>query len=158
MCDHDRTDAVLREHAKRHEFNIVQAFHIVRNLRQIVMTIHIRIAVTRKMFRTRHHAVVLHTAHIHKCFRCDIFFIFTERAFINHRIVGVVVHIGIGCVIDVNAEAFQIFCHLRAEFINQTIILNSTQHHLFRVSRNGFFQTHIQTPFRIHRHEQRHSR
>ncbi len=151
---HHTLDAMLRQYPKGKKFDTIQPFHIMPYDGQIEMRIHIRIPVPRKMFGTSHHITILKTLCIHVTFYGNIQAIFPERAGINYGIIGVVIHIRHRSKIDMYPKPAKFSGNLPPHLINQSIILNSSQHQLLRVTDGVFLKTHAQSPLRIHRNHQ----
>ena len=81
-------------------------------------------------------------------FSGNIFTILTERAIINHRIVGVVINVKHRCEIHMNTNTFAMTCNLFSQLIDQCIRLHRTHCHLLWKFKRGI-QSHIKAPFRI---------
>ena len=122
---------------------------------QVVMAIHVRIAMSRKVFGACHHAVVLHPFGILVTFGSDIIYIVAKTALVDNGVIRIIVDINRRRKIDMNAEATTFFSNRYTKLINELIVRNRTEHHLFGVGNGGTFQTHIQTPFGIHGNEKR---
>lgn len=78
MRNHDTADTFVNELPERIKFNVLQSFHGVLNHRKVVVGVDISIAMTGKMFATRHHPCSLQTAHIGNGFTRSFFAIFTK--------------------------------------------------------------------------------
>ena len=112
------------------------------------MRVFIGISMTRKMFPIGEYTVVLKAMDVLDSFSSNIFTILTERAIINHWIVGVIINVKYRCEIHVNANTFAMTCNLFSQLIDQCIRLHCTHCHLFWKFKRGI-QSHIKAPFRI---------
>ena len=78
----------------------------------------------------------------------------TERAQTDHRVIGIAVHIQIGCEIDMNAQFPTLPAYLLAIGLDQSVIGNRPEHHVFRET-SCPAQAHRQAPLAIQGDQQR---
>jgi hypothetical protein len=153
--NHKTAYALSGQFAERKQLNAVQSRSVVQDEGQVQMRVHIGIAVAGKVFGASHHAVVLHAFGVHIAFDGYIVAVFAERTGVDDGVGGVVVHIGNGGKIDVNADAAALAGHFFAEFVDEPVVLNGAQRQLPGIADGVFFEAHAEAPFAVYGYHER---
>src|SRR5690606_4240765 len=96
------------------------------DLGQIEMRVRTGIPLPRKMFGRSNLAAILHSLHICNTLLCYLDLILPKGAIVDYRIMGIVVYIGNGGKIKVEAHPFNLMGYFLAHFVDQPIILYGT--------------------------------
>ncbi len=106
------------------------------------MRIYIGITMTREVFGTSHHPMILHPFHILVTFGRYIVSVFSKRTGIDNWISGIIIYIDYRREIDVNPYSFHLTSYFFTHVINELIVLNSPQHELSRITNSRCFHAH----------------
>ncbi len=158
MRHHDRANARLRERAEGEQLDAVEPVAVVRDDGQVEMRIHVRVAVTGKMFGAGEHIAVLQAHHILEGLGRHVRAVFAVRALIDDRVGGVVVHVHIGREVDLHPEAAALSGDVAPHVINQFVVLHRTEHHGAGVGDGAGAEAHPETVFVIARNHEWHAR
>ena len=101
------------------------------------MRVLIGVAVTREMFSRSHHPVFLNSMNQRHAHVGDEMRIFSERAYPDHRVGGIVVDVENGRKCDLNAERTSLQCGDSPLLVGQRRIAGCTQSHLRRKHRRA---------------------
>ena len=127
------------------------------DLRQRVVRIGVGVAVAGEVLGGGEHVLVLHALHVGQALGRHIVFVFAKRAVVDHRVVGVVVHVDHRGEVGVHAHPFEVAGHLLPHFVEQLGVADGSERHLIGVAHRAV-EPHPYAPLGIHRHKQRHFR
>ena len=127
------------------------------NGRQRIMGIFSSIAMSGEMLGNGQDALPFQPAGIRQSLVGYRLRILTERAETDHRVIGITVHIHIGCEIDMDSHLLALTGDFLAVFGYQIVIFDRPQHHILRET-GRTRKTHGKSPLSIQRHEHRDAR
>ena len=154
VAHHHTAHAVIGEGAEGVELQGIQSLAVVRDDGQVVVGIHIRIAVAGEMLRAGHDVDILHALHVGVRFHRYIGAVFPEGARMDDRVGCIVVDIGVRCEIHMYAGAGHLAAYFPAHAVDQVVVLDGPQHQLAWKAHGGLLHAHTEAPFPVNGYHQ----